>query len=114
MRLITRFSLVCLILTNPSFAKKIVPISVSKPVYCDTSGGRMVLNNGSYSQLYCRRSAVMNFQSLSGCCTWNGGVMLVKQGNVICNDSSVSPVCSLQNEKSNFELRSDDSVNLNE
>jgi hypothetical protein len=88
--------------------------NVGKPVYCDTSGGRSVLNNGSYSQLYCRYNAVMDFQTIHGCCSWAGGVLAVKEGNVICRDYSISEICSLQNHEDEFELRTDASVELDE
>lgn len=83
-----------------------------KPVYCDTSAGRSVLNNGSYSKLYCRYKAIMNYQSIHTCCSWGGGVLLVKQGNVICRNGTVSPVCSLQNHEQEYEQRTDNSVDL--
>ena len=70
---------------------------VGKPVYCDTSAGRTVLNNGSYSKLYCRNHAITNIQTIHGCCTWAGGIMAVKNGDVICRNGALSAVCSLQN-----------------
>lgn len=88
-------------------------VPVGKPVYCDTSTGRTVLNNGSYSQLYCRYSAIMNYQTLHGCCSWAGGVLAVKNGDVICKDGSLSSVCSLQNQSNNPSKNSDGSVNVN-
>ncbi|CDZ78891.1 hypothetical protein BN59_03206 [Legionella massiliensis] len=66
--------------------------------YCDSSAGRYVCNNGYYSSCYCNRHAVMNLQKLEGCCLWQGGVLTVADtGAVICNNGSVSEVCSLQN-----------------
>ncbi|WP_214608461.1 hypothetical protein [Legionella maceachernii] len=66
--------------------------------YCDSVAGRYVCNNGYYSTCYCTRHAVMNLQKLSGCCLWQGGVMAVNElGNVVCNNGSISEVCSLQN-----------------
>lgn len=93
------------------------PSSGLKPVYCDTSAGRMVLSDGSYSKLYCRYNAIMDIQNVHGCCSWAGGVFLVKQGNVICRDGSISPVCSTQNiqlDDLDHMDRSDDSVDLND
>ncbi len=83
-----------------------------EPVYCDTSAGRVVLNNGSYSKLFCRYNAVMDFKYLHACCSWAGGVFMDKQGNVICRNGSISPVCSLQNHEKDFEMRTDDTVEL--
>lgn len=65
------------------------------PRYCDSSAGRCVCNNGSYSACYCDRHAVMDLQLLKGCCQWQGGV-LSAEGNVVrCNNGSVSEICSL-------------------
>lgn len=64
--------------------------------YCDSSAGRMVSNKGGYSQTYCTQTAVMDLQNIHDCCTWQGGVMLVKRGLIICRDSSISQVCSIQ------------------
>lgn len=66
--------------------------------YCDSSAGRYVCNNGYYSSCYCTIHAVMDLQRVSGCCLWQGGVLLVDpMGLVICNNGGVSEVCSLQN-----------------
>ena len=68
--------------------------------YCDSSAGRFVCNNGSYSSCYCTNHAVMDLQKLEGCCLWHGGVMKVDLNNngiVICNDGSVSASCTYQN-----------------
>lgn len=83
-----------------------------KPVYCDTSGGRLVLNNGDFSKTYCRWTAVMNFQSIHDCCTWQGGVFLVRMGKVICRDGSISPICSIQEAKQEDYMKTDHSVQL--
>lgn len=66
--------------------------------YCDSSAGRLVCNNGSYSSCYCTRHAVMDLTHIQGCCLWQGGVMTYDDptGLVICNDGSVSAVCSYQ------------------
>ena len=65
--------------------------------YCDSSAGRLVCNNGYYSSCYCTRHAVMDLQLISGCCLWQGGVLTVSAtGAVICNNGSVSEVCTLQ------------------
>jgi hypothetical protein len=66
--------------------------------YCDSSAGRLVCNNGSYSSCYCTRHAIMDLQHIQGCCLWQGGVMTTDPatGLVICNDGGVSAVCSLQ------------------
>lgn len=82
--------------------------------YCDTSAGFMVLNNGSYSKLYCRYSAIMNKQRVHGCCTWSGGILAVKEGNVICRNGTVSAVCSIQNHQKEHEERTDNTVDLND
>ncbi len=90
---------------------------VSNPLrYCDTSAGRSVLKTGGYSQTYCRHTAMMNFQRLHGCCTWQGGVFLVKAGNVICGNGSISPICSIQEtqrRKADSYKNNDNSVNIN-
>lgn len=64
--------------------------------YCDNSAGRYVCNNGYYSTCYCSRHAVMELEYLSGCCMWHNGVMAEEVGLVICNDGSISEMCSLQ------------------
>ena len=82
--------------------------------YCDTSAGRLVLKSGEYSKYYCRNTAIMDLQHVSGCCTWHGGVLLIRMGKVVCSDGSVSPICSIQEEMKkaeNYE-QSDDSVNI--
>jgi len=66
--------------------------------YCDSSAGRYVCQNGYYSSCYCTIHAVMDLQRVSGCCLWQGGVMLVDpNGLVICNDGGTSEVCTLEN-----------------
>ncbi len=88
--------------------------AVGKPVYCDTTAGRTVLDNGSYSKLYCRNHAVMNLQTLHGCCSWAGGILTVRNGNVICRNGTLSPICSLQNQNNNDKQKSDGSVSFDE
>jgi hypothetical protein len=40
----------------------------------------------------------MDIQRVSGCCLWQGGVLLIDpMGLVICNNGGVSEICSLQN-----------------
>ena len=66
--------------------------------YCDSSAGRFVCNNGSYSACYCTRHAVMDLQKIQGWCLWQGGVFKINEmGLVICNNGGVSEICSLQN-----------------
>ncbi len=83
-----------------------------KPVYCDTSGGRLVLDDGNISKTYCRWKAVMDFQYIHDCCTWQGGVLLVSMGKVVCRDGSVSPICSLLESKKHERFQTDHSVEL--
>ena len=65
--------------------------------YCDSSAGRIVLENGDYSTCYCTRHAVMNLQKLEGCCMWHGGVAQVTPKSiVICRDGAVSELCTRQ------------------
>jgi hypothetical protein len=64
--------------------------------YCDTSAGRSILNNGSFSQSYCRYTAVMLLQDSRACCTWAGGVLKEVEGQVICRNGTISPICSIQ------------------
>lgn len=73
-----------------------VPLFAYDPSYCDTSAGRVVKSDGGYSKRYCRWTAVMDFQGVHTCCTWQGGVLVIKNGLVICNDGTVSPICSIQ------------------
>lgn len=69
-------------------------------LYCDSSSGRYVCNNGDYSACYCTRHAVMDLQQLEGCCLWQGGVFKINEmGLVICNNGGVSEICSLQTPK---------------
>ena|SRR3990167_6339494 len=67
--------------------------------YCDSSGGRLVCNNGYVSSCYCSRFAVMDLQLLQGCCLWHGGEIHAQDENglIICSDGSVSIECSEQN-----------------
>lgn len=111
LKYLSLISLALLLTTTNCMANAKIHTS-GKPVYCDTSAGRSVLNNGSYSKLYCRYKAVMNYQSLHACCSWGGGVLMVKQGNVICRNGTISDVCSLQNHEKDHEQRSDNSVDL--
>lgn len=87
-------------------------VPVGKPVYCDTSSGMSVLNNGNYSKSYCRYSAIMNYQTLHGCCSWAGGVLAVKNGNVICKNGTLSAICSLQAHEDKQHEVSDGTVSL--
>lgn len=65
--------------------------------YCDSSAGRFVCGNGSYSSCYCTRHAVMDLEHIQGCCLWQGGVMDIDdKGLVICNNGGVSETCSLE------------------
>jgi hypothetical protein len=65
--------------------------------YCDSSAGRYVCKNGDYSSCYCTIHAVMDLQKLQGCCLWQGGVFKIDElGLVICNNGSISELCSLQ------------------
>ncbi|MCC5791798.1 MAG: hypothetical protein JJT82_04210 [Legionellaceae bacterium] len=74
--------------------------------YCDSSAGRYVCENGDYSACYCTRHAVMDFQSLQGCCLWQGGVRdMDEKGRIICHDGSDAEICNLVQEaqkQSNF------------
>ena len=66
--------------------------------YCDSSAGRLVCRNGEYSDCYCTRHAVMDMQKLTGCCSWQGGVLKTdRTGAVICRNGSYAEGCSLQN-----------------
>lgn len=86
---------------------------IGKVSYCDASSGRYILENGDYSTCYCNlppsgplyisnggtitygSRAVMDLQTVAGCCLWHGGVLrLCTNSQVICNDGSVSDVCS--------------------
>jgi len=110
----------CLTLTGVANAytkARNIQVPTPKIVYCDTSAGRFVLDNGSYSKMFCRYSAVMDIQNIHNCCSWAGGVFLIKQGNVICRNGTVSKFCSTQNiQKQNLDhqSRSDDSVDLSD
>lgn len=67
-------------------------------MYCDSSVGRQVCNNGSYSSCYCTRHAVMDLDHIQGCCLWQGGVLAADDGtgSVLCNDGAVSSICSFE------------------
>ncbi len=63
--------------------------------YCDSSSGRYVCRNGDYSTCYCTRHAVMEMDRFKGCCMWHGGVFKINSyGAVICNDSTISELCT--------------------
>jgi hypothetical protein len=65
-------------------------------MYCDRSAGLYVCNNGDYSACYCSRHAIMDLQSVQGCCLWQGGVeSMDPMGIVHCQDGAVSEVCSI-------------------
>jgi hypothetical protein len=66
-------------------------------LYADSSSGRFVCQNGSISQCYSTRHAVMDLQKFKGCCMWNGGVKKVTpKGQVVCRDGVISEICSLR------------------
>lgn len=72
-------------------------LSVGKIVYCDSSTGRYILDDGSTSAQYCTIHATMNLHKFSGCCMWHGGVSPLTTKVIIhCNDGTVSEICSLQ------------------
>ena len=109
---LTVFLLMALgLLTSATAGPRTIP--VGKPVYCDTTAGRTVLDNGSYSKLYCRYTAIMDIQTIHGCCSWAGGVLGVKNGNVICRNGTLSAVCSLQNQEDDSYKTSDGTVTFN-
>ena len=64
--------------------------------YCDSTAGRVVCRNGMYSSCYCTRHAIMDLQHIQGCCLWQGGVLSVDSGLVVCNNGGVSSICSEQ------------------
>lgn len=104
---------IAIALTMPTQASQ-RKVPVGKPVYCDTSAGRTVLNNGSYSKLYCRNHAIMDLQTLHSCCTWAGGVLAVKNGDVICRNGTLSAVCSLQNREDDTNQNFDGTVTFDD
>lgn len=114
-RSLFNFTLVLLImlgaLTSATAGPRKIP--VGKPVYCDTTAGRTVLDNGSYSKLYCRFTAIMDLQTVHGCCTWAGGILTVKNGDVVCRNGTLSSVCSIQNQTDESYKTSDGTVTLN-
>jgi hypothetical protein len=64
-------------------------------LYGDSSSGRFVCRNGTISQCYSTRHAVMNLQKFRGCCMWNGGVKRVTaKGKVVCRNGTISEICS--------------------
>lgn len=69
-------------------------------LYNDSSSGRFVMRDGYYSQCYSTRHAVMDLQKFKGCCMWHGGVeKMDNKGRIICRDTSISELCTLQNPK---------------
>lgn len=66
--------------------------------YCDISAGHYVCKNGTYSACICTQQTSVSAKPLSpiGCCTWHGGVMEGKFGQVVCRDGSLSEVCGDQ------------------
>lgn len=63
--------------------------------YCDGSAGRYICKSGDFSSCYCKKTAVMDLQNIQGCCTWHGGVFKTTDLNqVICNDGTLSEICS--------------------
>lgn len=71
--------------------------------YCDSSAGRYVCQNGDYSTCYCTRHAIMDLQKLEGCCLWQGGVFKISDDRqVLCNNGSVSEICTIQNPAKQF------------
>lgn len=66
--------------------------------YCDLSSGHYVCNDGGYSTCICTEQAsVSAYQQLNlGCCLWHNGVAANSLGQVVCNDGSLSEVCSLK------------------
>lgn len=67
--------------------------------YCDRTAGRYVCHNGAYSTCYCTQHAIMDLQTVNGCCLWHGGVLSVTPEKIVlCNDGSVSEECSILNQ----------------
>lgn len=64
-------------------------------LYADSSSGRFVCRNGSISQCYSTRHAVMDLQKFKGCCMWQGGVKKITPvGKVLCRNGVISEICS--------------------
>ena len=64
-------------------------------LYADSSSGRFICRNGSISQCYSTRHAVMDLQKFKGCCMWQGGVKKITPvGKVICRNGVISEICS--------------------
>lgn len=96
--ILTCLMLICLPLAQASATCDNCCGSMGGILYCDSSAGRYVCNNGDYSACYCTRHAVMDLQKIQGCCLWQGGVLKISEvGLVICNNGGVSEICSLQN-----------------
>ena len=72
-------------------------LSVGKIVYCDSSTGRYILDDGSTSAQYCTIHATMNLHKFSGYCMWHGGVShRPSEVTIHCNDGTDSEIGSLQ------------------
>ena len=67
--------------------------------YCDRTAGRYVCHNGAYSTCYCTQHAIMDLQTVNGCCLWHEGVLSVTPEKIVlCNDGSVSEECGILNQ----------------
>ncbi len=66
--------------------------------YCDISSGHYVCSDGGYSTCICQSTTpVTTYATLMlDCCLWHGGIAANNLGIVVCNDGSVSEVCSIQ------------------
>lgn len=87
---------ICLITTVLTVNTATLAYTVPKTVYCDSSTGRYILNNGDTSSQYCTIHATMNLNKFSGCCMWHGGVAKNDGQTVHCNDGTDSEICALQ------------------
>jgi hypothetical protein len=100
MRILARLSLISILFNTPlALAQECANCcdSMGGISYCDSSAGRYVCKNGDYSACYCTIHAVMDLQKIAGCCLWQGGVFQVDElGLVICNNGSISEICSMQ------------------
>lgn len=88
-------------LRNACFIASILLISEStlakpKIMYCDSSTGRYILDNGVTSSQYCTIHGLMNLNKFSGFCMWHGGVAKTTSTTVHCNDGTDSEMGSLQ------------------
>lgn len=72
--------------------------------YCDLSAGHYVCKSGGYSTCICTTQTAVSAhkQYPMGCCTWHGGVAASTWGQVVCNDGSVSEICSIQSTSLNL------------